>query len=333
MANPMKEPKTNTRIMLVTIAGMVVIAAVISLLYAIARQEDESASGAGPAPASRSSTLTGPVFPPRFETVRINPNGDAVVAGAAPPRSFLHLEDGSQVVGQARADELGQWVLLPQAALAPGDHLLTLETRVAESVMRSLRSVLAIVPEPAKDIAGRPSVKIAGSLALEVTPGGKEADRLLQSPEPRRAGALALEILDYDRRGVTAFSGSAPPGRHVLLYGDNRIVAAVPSDEHGHWQVAITAPLPLAKLTLRIDLADQNAAVVERSEWVVQPLKFAENMAEGRMSLVQAGEHMWALAHRVPGDAVRYALVFAPDERARRDPGISYPGQLITLPQ
>ena len=69
---------------------------------------------------------------PSFDVVRINPNGDTVIAGRAAPGSAVVLRDGESELGTVSADNRGEWVLLPETPLPPGAHRLTLLMRDGE---------------------------------------------------------------------------------------------------------------------------------------------------------------------------------------------------------
>ena len=61
---------------------------------------------------------------PSFDIVRVNPDGDTVIAGRAPPDSVVSVRQGDSVIGIVTADKRGEWVLVPQHPLAAGTHEL-----------------------------------------------------------------------------------------------------------------------------------------------------------------------------------------------------------------
>src|SRR5262249_56726418 len=75
----------------------------------------------GPAPQRK------PKVPPSFDIVKVAPSGTAVIAGRAEPGSQVPVRDGDKIIGQVTADSRGEWVLIPQQPLGPGDRLLSLE--------------------------------------------------------------------------------------------------------------------------------------------------------------------------------------------------------------
>ena len=63
----------------------------------------------------------------RFDIVQIAPDGRAVIAGHAPPGSTVAVTVNGRLIGRARADGSGSWLLLPQQALRQGQIGLTVQ--------------------------------------------------------------------------------------------------------------------------------------------------------------------------------------------------------------
>ena len=161
------------------------------------------------APASKAQA-------PSFDVVRVNPKGDAVMAGRAAPGATVTILDGETVVGQVTADAAGEWVFVPDKPLPPGSRRLGLTSRVeGGSPVPSESLVVMVVPEPRKDIAGRPAATATGTLVLKVPRSGTGPSTVLQKPggeTDRAAFTLAVDAVDYDESGRLAVSGHAPPG-------------------------------------------------------------------------------------------------------------------------
>ena len=128
--------------------------------------------------------------PPSFDVVRVNPNGDAVVAGRAEPDMAVTTLDGGNEIGTVTADARGEWVLLPNQPLPPGSRELSLIGRIPDgTVVESDQVVVLVVPEPEKDIAGRRSDETAEALALMVPRAEKGEIAVLQMPPASRQPA------------------------------------------------------------------------------------------------------------------------------------------------
>lgn len=99
---------------------------------------------------------------PSFDIVRVDPSGNAVIAGRAAPNAEVVVRQGDKEIGRTRADADGEWVLLPSAPLAPGARELTLSEQLAKGKqVQGDRTVLLVVPQrppPAQQLAGSPAV-------------------------------------------------------------------------------------------------------------------------------------------------------------------------------
>lgn len=108
---------------------------------------------ARPTPEASSEFLA-----PSFDVVRVEKNGEAVVAGRAEPRSKVTLYDNGAAIASTTTDSNGEWVLVPEQPLAPGNHELGVTARDADG--RSAQSsdvVIVFVPRPPAIAAAEPS--------------------------------------------------------------------------------------------------------------------------------------------------------------------------------
>lgn len=109
-------------------------------------------------PASAPPPAAAPAPPPeppgpRFDIVRVTPQGDTVVAGRAAPDATVTLLDNGAPIAQVKADQRGEWVAVPTAPLAPGNRELSLEERAGDSPpVPSERVVVVAVPDPAAPV-------------------------------------------------------------------------------------------------------------------------------------------------------------------------------------
>ncbi|MGA2795383.1 MAG: peptidoglycan-binding protein, partial [Roseiarcus sp.] len=69
---------------------------------------------------------------PAFDIVRVEPTGDAVIAGHAAPKAVIELRDDGRVVAEASADASGDFTMLPPPFSA-GGHRLELAARTGDA--------------------------------------------------------------------------------------------------------------------------------------------------------------------------------------------------------
>ncbi len=291
---------------------------------------------------------------PSFDVVRVNRQGDAVIAGRAAPNAEVTVKVGENEIGHAKADGRGEWVLVPQKPLAPGTAELSIEAKGADGkVVLAQSTVVLIVPKPSAkgpELASR-EANAAGPIAVEVPKGGGAA-RLLQGPsvaptagptaghaagkappDGLHSDTLSLQTVDYGKEGKVALSGSAPAGSHVEAYLDNGHAGSAKAGADGHWTLAPGEKLSPGTYKLRLDEVGPSGKVVARIETPFTRAGIPEDMPPGTVALVQPGNSLWRIARHTYGQGTRYTEIFAANREQIRDPNLIYPGQVFVLPR
>ncbi len=103
----------------------------------------------GPAEAEREGPRQ-----PVFDVVRVDPSGQAVIAGRASPRARVIVESpGGEALGTTRADETGEFVVILQGPLDPGAHAFSLRAETQDGSQPSDQAVVAVIPPPGRGVA------------------------------------------------------------------------------------------------------------------------------------------------------------------------------------
>jgi nucleoid-associated protein YgaU len=318
--------------------------------------QQAAATPTPPAPAARK-----PVNP-SFDVVRIKPNGDAVFAGRAEPGARVTILDGGRPIGSVTADPRGEWVYLPTEALPSGARELGLSARLADgSVAESSAVVVLHVPErgkpeplaaapsavakiepsagptaSAKADATAPAAGAQGVVAVATPRAGDGASRVLQSPgdsRPVEAGAVTVDVVDYDDKGELVLSGRGSPGSSVVIYLDNKTIGQTSVDKDRQWQMRPTTPVDPGTYKMRADQLSPQGRVVGRVELPFMRAEPGQQAADdpGRV-IVQPGNSLWRIARHRYGAGPRYTVIYAANKDQIRDPDLIYPGQVFTLP-
>jgi nucleoid-associated protein YgaU len=356
-----------TRLTLVSALAILVLAVAIGLIWVMDEQDrdDLAQSTSAPEPAAEapaalanpgeSDATTGvpeaagvatdqsssPA--PSFDIVRVNPSGDAVIAGRAGPGDMVEVLDQGRSIGSVEADDNGEWVFLPRGALSPGEHSLTLESKDRRSGVKgkSETVVVVVVPEIAKDIAGKPAEAPAGALAIEVPIKGGGAVRILNLPgetaKGTPAGSISIGAVDYGDQGATTFSGRAPVDARLIGYLNNQPVADIRADASGHWSIDQASPVGVGPHRFRVDQVDAGGRVLARAEIMfemVLPGATASlpDVAGQDVVVVQPGQNLWLLARTSYGEGTRYTIIFEANRDQISDPDLIFPGQVLQLP-
>lgn len=352
------------RLALIGTMGAVVVAAGLVLVYVLSESDTDdnappvaasssnsqtagnTANGAGqtagnsgqaaaPATTTAAATPSATAAPvkPSFDVVRVNPNGDTVVAGRADKNAEVTLMDNGQAIGTTTADNNGQWVLLPNSAMAAGQHSLTLRAQSGNGqVQDSDHSVIIIQPAPAKDIAGQPSQVPAGALAIEVPKSGQGATRVLTMPSGAgKPGELAVATVDYDAQGRAVLAGTSKPKSVINIYLDNNLLGQATADPAGNWSFVPQASVSPGLHQLRVDQTEDGAKVTARVELPFDQAPTTVAADQGKV-VVQPGNSLWRLARTTYGSGLRYTVIYEANKEKISNPDLIYPGQVFQLP-
>ena len=266
--------------------------------------------------------------PPSFDVVRIEKNGDGVIAGRAEPGWTVTLESAGDPIARATADRHGEWAVVLDHPLAPGEHAFGLRA-VSPGGTRGLVSdqtvAISVAGDAGKDETvaalsqpGQPTrvlsetddaVPVAPDRREDRKPDGKRVVTAKETPRPadkqipapvEASGDIAFSAVDYERDdddgGKLFLSGKAAAGARVTLYLDNETLGETVAGPDGRWTFATPRRLDEKKShTLRADLSRDDGTVVARAE-----VPFArpadDALAEGR---ARKERHTVAVAREV----------------------------------
>jgi hypothetical protein len=103
--------------------------------------------GAASLAAPHRSSDVGDELTPVFDIARIDPTGDAVIAGRAAPSVTVELLRNGHVHDRAVADRSGQFVMVPPR-LPPGDYELTLRSRQPDGKEATSKRSVVVTLQP-----------------------------------------------------------------------------------------------------------------------------------------------------------------------------------------
>ena len=294
-----------------------------------------------PEPSGEAEIDMPDALPPSFDIVRVEPSGEAVIAGRAEPGSLIVLKDGAATIGETRADGNGDWVVIPRERLAPGSHQLSLSAQTPTGEILESRNVVVVaVPAPAaaqtaeSETPSEPG-PAPTPLAVLAPRDGEGASEVLQRPEPQGISDrdLVLSAIDYDSEGRVVISGRATPGATVLLYLDNLPIGEVVANDGGTWALKPTAEVSPGLHRLRLDQIDGTGQVVARIETPFSRADALLDLPDERFVIVQPGNALWRIARRTYGEGPRYSVIYESNQAQIRDPDLIYPGQIFKVPE
>jgi nucleoid-associated protein YgaU len=216
-------------------------------------------------PATPPASAPRAIAPPKFDVVRVEPTGDAVIAGHTEPDSHVAVVANGKVIAEGKSDVAGQFVLLPKP-LAPGDYALALQmVPPSGPAVVSDQNVAVSVPVKGKgDVmvalaeTGKPTVLLADPTAKP------------QAPKPEAAPSVKPEVsiktVEIVEHGGFYATGYAAPNAHLRLYLNGSMLVDVTAGADSQWTVKIVKGLVPGHYSVRVDQLDRRGGVLARAE-------------------------------------------------------------------
>jgi hypothetical protein len=189
---------------------------------------------------------------PAFDVARIEPTGEAVIAGRAAPGATVELLRNGELHDRAVADQSGQFVMIPPR-LPSGTYDLTLRSSQADGKQTTSKQSVTVALEPKG--TDRPVVAL-------MTPD-KPTVVLSQPAAPKpTAGAVVVETVEIEPGGKFHVSGRARSGAALRLYLNDSFVASVTAGGDGRFAVTIKEGVRPGSYRVRLDEVEANSITV-----------------------------------------------------------------------
>lgn len=238
-----------------------------------------------PAPAAPAAAAA--VVAPSFDVVRVENNGSVVIAGKAAGNSKVEIVTGSKVIGAAVAGADGDFAVVLNDPLKPGDYQIVLRATAPDNVVATSTEtavvsvpsdpggqVLALVEEPGKPsqlitvpkAADAQSASAAGEQQASA-PAAAPAAPAAAEPAPAKSAAAAAEIKvaveAVEIEGKKIFiAGSADAGRKVRAYANEILIGEALTSPEGRFLIEAERELPVGDYIIRVDALEPNGARV-----------------------------------------------------------------------
>jgi nucleoid-associated protein YgaU len=301
---------------------------------------------------------------PTFDIARIEPTGEAVIAGRAVPGATVELLRNGELHDQAVADQSGQFAMVPPR-LPPGTYDLTLRSKEPDGKLATSRQSVAVALEPGpKD----------GPVVALMTPDKPTVVLSQPATSKPRAGAVVVETVETEPGGKLHVSGRARPGAAVRLYLNESFVSSVTAGADGRFAVTINEGVVSGNYRVRLDEVESNSGTVRARAEVpfnvpdalvtasvptqATAPKRPETAAAQQPQLaatastvppdgnapsavvvpriatttVSRGDSLWRISRLTYGAGTRYAVIYKANREQIRNPNLIYPGQIFVVP-
>ena len=254
---------------------------------------------------------------PKFDLVRVEEDGSAIIAGSAKPNSEVRLLVDGKELEVVEADGLGTFAIL--TTIPTGEKPLELQLEDAnDNNVKSKDTVLVI---PNKETENKsPKIVIAETSGEIIVQDQNELAPEIQS--------LSLDTINYAESGDVILAGRAASEQTVRIYVDNKPVV-LGEVTNGKWNFEIPN-IEEGIYTLRVDAINEQGEVVDRVE---SPFQRVILEMERGQATIQPGFTLWKLAELKYGFGMRYVQIFEANRDSIKDPDLIYPGQVFQIPE
>lgn len=214
-------------------------------------------------PQSDTPPAGGTAAAPRFDVVRMETDGAALVAGAAEPGEKVQVLVDGQVVGEETAGGDGKFVAFLDLPSSDASRVITLRTaREGGEVASTQEVILGPTAKPASD--GDASATTAAA-APTVLLSDRDGVKVLQAPGAGGSDEVSIGAVSYADNGAVTMTGRGLAGALLRVYLDGAPVTESRIAEDGSWTLDLSGIAGGDRL-LRIDEIAADGSVRSRVE-------------------------------------------------------------------
>ena len=318
--------------------------------------ETSETSGGADATAPAEPAIT-------IDLAQVTPSGEAVFAGRAAPNARVTVFEGDVVLGTATANADGEWVVVPERALGPGEHLvsvgaedesgttmvanLTMAIKVAES--EDEQPLIVLLPRNDTDVPTllqSPDDNAGTEVVAAVAPAKDEAAEATTTEVAPPPGfdkaeengvpvvpALAPRSLSWKTNGELVVDGVSRGGVRVTATADGAAFGEALVAGDGAWQLAGRVDIKTPRRIMQFALLDSDGQAVATYELPVASRDLSQGMDGSKLVIVQQGDALWRIAYRSYGEGVKYVDIVRRNAAAIDDPDLIFPNQIFAIPE
>ena len=339
--------------------------------------------GAQPAPLAAEPTQTDPSIAPQanlrtvaaalppliIDLARVKPDGAAVFAGTAAPNAKISIFEGDILLGETIANGSGEWVIVLEKMLAPGQHLISVamerpdgskelsDRSLAVEIYQDAESkpLVALLPETATDVPVliqspddvEPAQPASTTATVTVTPSPAKPQpasttaTVTVTPSPAKPqpdiattqlAALTPTAIVWRDAGSILISGTSRGGIKVTATDPKRSFGEALVLADGDWQIAGSFDMSLTVKHLRFELYDEANRVIAHYDLPISARDLAKGQDGSPLIVVNKGDALWRIAYHQLGEGVKYVDIVRRNRQDISDPNLIYPKQIFAVP-
>ena len=252
---------------------------------------------------------------PSFDIVRIERDGNIVVAGRWAPNKNISILVNGKIVATERTNADGEFVYAPKKPLAPGNYTISLVG--ADTNMRSINKVFLYVSEQGYE----------NSVSLLMTPKGST---VLQVPSTIYGGDLTVSKIDYLENGRVIVTGDAMPRLRVSLWLDDKYMGFARVSDYRHYGLGAD----IGKLesgreyTIAVRMHDGDGRTIANIKHAFTMPEMTGN--DDTFYTVRRGDCLWVIARNFMRRGILFSMIA--ERNHIENPVLIFPKQKLQIP-
>ena len=252
---------------------------------------------------------------PAFDIVRIEHDGNIVVAGRWAKNKNVSILINGKIVATERTNADGEFVYAPKKPLAPGNYTLSLIG--ADTNMKSSNKVFLYISERGYE----------NSVSLLMTPKGST---VLQAPSMVYGDDLTVSKIDYLENGRVIVTGDAMPRLRVSLWLDGKYMGYAHVSNYRHYGLGAD----LGKLesgreyTIGVRMHDGDGRTIANIEHTFTMPEMTGD--DDTFYTVRRGDCLWIIARNFMRRGVLFSMIA--DRNHIENPDLIFPKQKLQIP-
>jgi len=304
-----------------------------------------------------------------IDLARVKPDGAAVFAGTAAPNAKISIFEGDILLGETIANGSGEWVIVLEKMLAPGQHLISVamerpdgskelsDRSLAVEIYQDAESkpLVALLPETATDVPVliqspddvEPAQPASTTATVTVTPSPAKPQpasttaTVTVTPSPAKPqpdiattqlAALTPTAIVWRDAGSILISGTSRGGIKVTATDPKRSFGEALVLADGDWQIAGSFDMSLTVKHLRFELYDEANRVIAHYDLPISARDLAKGQDGSPLIVVNKGDALWRIAYHQLGEGVKYVDIVRRNRQDISDPNLIYPKQIFAVP-
>ena len=252
---------------------------------------------------------------PEFDIVRIEKDGDVVIAGRWMPNKSVSIMVNGRVVATERTNFDGEFAYSPKNAWSAGNYTIVLVG--VDPEIKSNENVFVYISADGPE----------HSVSLLMT---KEGSTLLQMPSSLQDNDLTVSKIDYLDTGRIVVTGDGLPRLRVSLSLDGEYIGFARVSDHKHFglgaDVGELTPGQEYSLTVRMHDGDRRTVGYVFHKFTMPEMTGDDDT----YYTVRQGDCLWIIARNFMRRGILFSIIA--ERNKIENPDLIYPKQLLQVP-